>query len=80
MNTIIYLVLVAVCIVFVYYVVEKLKTDYRVQFVESRPVELVCIALLGFLLAGILSFLLKFIIVPLVLLVIIYYLATKYRR
>lgn len=80
MNTIIYLILVAVCIVFVYNVLEKLKRDKGMQFCESRPVELICIVLLGFLLAGVVSFLLKFILVPLVLLVVIYYLVNGFRR
>ena len=80
MGTIIYLVLVAICIFFVYNIVDKLKYEYHMQFLESRPLELICIGLLGLLLAGIVKFLLVYILVPLMLIIFVYFIATNYRR
>ncbi len=80
MGTFVYLILVAVCSFIVYNIVEKLKIDYGMHFVESRTIELICIILLGFVLAGMVGFLLKFILVPLLLLALVYFIAIKFRR
>jgi len=80
MGTIIYIVLIAVCVVFVYNIFESQKQKCGYRFTKSRPLEMLSIVLLGLILAGMVAFFFRFIFIPLALVIIIYLIATKYKR
>lgn len=76
MGTLLYLVLVAVCTYLVYNIVK----EYNLQICQSRSVSLMAILLIGFLLAGVISFILKFIMIPLLLIALLYFAVTICRH
>ncbi len=80
MNTLIYILLVAVCVVFIYNIVEYIKRHSGRRFLNSHPLELVVIILLGFVLAGMVMFFFKYLLIPLILLAVIYYFLNRRRH
>jgi len=80
MGTLIYVVLIAVCIVLVNAVVDSFKRKSGFRFMNSRPLELLSTVLFGMVLAGVIVFFFRFLFIPIALLIIIYLFATKYRR
>lgn len=77
MTAFLYIVLVAVCSFFVYNIFDKLKRYCIIEEFNSRFLELVFILLLGFILAGIILFFFKYIAIPLILIIMVYLIATR---
>lgn len=77
MTTFLYIVLVAVCTFFVYNIFDKLKRYCIITEFNSRFLELVFILLLGFIIAGIIPFFFRYIAIPLLLIALVYFIATR---
>ena len=77
MTTIFYVIIVAVYIVFVYNIFDKLNKYCIVEEFNSEFLKFVFMVLLGFLLAGILIFFLKYITIPLIFIGLIYFLIIR---
>ncbi len=75
--SVLYLITVIICIILLYSVVEDSKIYHDIPFLECKPVRIIFIVLTGFIFGGIVLFLLKFILIPLIILAIIYYFVIK---
>lgn len=71
MQILIYIVLAGVCTVFVWNVMSALKRQHGIRFSRSQGVELCVAVLCGIILAGIVKFLLIYILIPLTLLLLV---------
>jgi len=80
MGTLIYIILIAICVVLVYNFICYLKQKRGIRFMDSKPLEYLATLLIGIILAGVVAFLFKFIAIPLILLIALYLISVKNTR
>ncbi len=80
MQVLIYIVLAGVCTFFVWKVMSELKRRHGICFSRSPSIELCITLLCGIILAGIVKFLLIYILIPLMLLLLVLGLAKSIKK
>ena len=80
MGTFIFVILVAVCSIFVYNILCSLKEENYCKIRLSSNMLILVSAVAGVILAGLLKFFLRYILIPLIILVILYILGSYYKN
>lgn len=80
MRTFIFIILVAVCSIFVYNIVCSLKEDHKLKTNLTPYMTVVVSAVLGIILACLLRFFMRYVFIPLVVLVLLYLIVTCYKN
>lgn len=80
MGAFIFVILVAVCSIFVYNILSSFKEENRCNIRLSKNMLILVSAFGGVILAGLLKFFLQYILIPLILLVLLYFIGSYYKN